>query len=83
MTNSVSSATTHPFVDIWDDELFESVMRQVQEDDEGHCKTGRRKSRKKITLKNIFLEKDFRMKRPFRLHASFDNNMPMALQTDL
>jgi hypothetical protein len=36
-----------------------------------------------MTLKNIFIEKDFKIKNRKRLHASFQNNLPMTVYDDL
>ena len=61
-----------PPVDEWEEGLFDDVKHNFSK---RHNSTDANVV-KTVTLKDIYLEANFQLKQPLKLHASLDNNMP-------
>ena len=73
----------YPFVDVWEPNLLEPALNDLKKKDMKRGSSHLLKKRNKITLKNIFVEKDFKIKNRKKLHASFQNNLPLTVYDDL
>ena len=52
----------YPFVDVWEPNLLEPALNELKKKDMKRGSSHLLKKRNKITLKNIFVEKDFKIK---------------------
>ena len=61
----------YPFVDVWELNLLEPALNDLNKSEMKRGSSHLLKKRNIITLKNIFVGKDFKIKNRKRLHASF------------